>query len=107
MDLLSEIGFGLNLETCVVSGAKANLTWVSPKSVRAVSKKAGSPYASRLLPLPGFISYGGRATKSEILEGLTLTGHFLSRAAVSHGINLVRARSRFLEQLSKKSVLVE
>lgn len=107
LDLLSEIGFGLNLETCVVSGAKANLTWVSPKSGGAVSKKAGSPYASKLLPLPGFIVYGGRATKLEILEGLSLTGHFLSRAAVSHGIKLVRARSRFLEQLSKHSVLVE
>ena len=107
LDLLSDIGFGLNLEKCVVSGATDDLAWVSPKSGGAVSKKAGLPYANKLLPLPAFIVYGGKANKPEILDGLSLTGHFLGRAAVSHGIKLVGARSQFLEQLSKKSVLVE
>ena len=102
LDLLSDIGFGLNLEKCAVSGVTVDLVWVSPKSGRAVSKKAGLPYAKKLLPLPGFIVYGGKANKSEILDGLALTGHFLRRAAVGHGIKLLCARRQFLEQLSKK-----
>ena len=107
LDLLSEIGFGLNLETCVVSGAKEDLVWVSPKSGSAVSRNSGFPYASKLLPLPSFVVNGerGSVTKSEILDGLRLTGHFLGRAAATHGIKLVGARGLFLEQLARKSIL--
>lgn len=106
LSFLSEIGFGLNLDSCVVSGEKVDLKWVSPKSGSAVSQSAGRPYADRLLPLPSFIIHGGKASKAQILEGLALTGYFLDRAAASHGSKLVCARSRFLEQVSKKFVSV-
>tara|TARA_B100000686_G_scaffold339543_1_gene413805 strand:- start:2645 stop:3376 length:732 start_codon:yes stop_codon:yes gene_type:complete len=107
LDLLTDIGFGLNLEECVVSGVREDLAWISPKSGGAVSRKAGLPYAGKLLPLPGFIVHGGKAKRSEILEGFSLTGHFLNRAATSHGVKLVYARSRFVEQLSRKSLLAD
>ena len=36
--LLAELGFGLDLSACAVSGATEDLVWVSPQSGRAVSR---------------------------------------------------------------------
>src|SRR3954449_6024789 len=53
--LLAELGFGLDLESCAVSGRNDDLVAVSPKSGRAVSAAEAEPYAGKLLPLPGFM----------------------------------------------------
>ena len=86
--LLAELGFGLDLERCAVSGANDDLVAVSPKSGRAVSATEAEPYAGKLLPLPTFVLKGGPATWEEIAQGLALTGHFLMRDI------LERARGR-------------
>ena len=52
--LLAELGFGLDLEQCAVTGGNDNLVAVSPKSGRAVSAAEAEPYAGKLLPLPPF-----------------------------------------------------
>jgi DNA repair protein RecO (recombination protein O) len=78
LDLLSEIGFGLDLERCAVSGDKAGLAFVSPNSGRAVTARAAEPWRERLLPLPAFLS-GGAADLPAIAQGLALTGSFLER----------------------------
>ena len=39
--LLAELGFGLDLERCAVTGAAEDLAWVSPKTGRAVSRAGG------------------------------------------------------------------
>lgn len=77
--LLAELGFGLDLDSCAMSGSNDDLIAVSPKSGRAVSAVEAEPYAGKLLPLPRFIREGGAATWPEILDGLELTGHFLMR----------------------------
>ena len=56
--LLADLGFGLDLSACAVSGEIENLAWVSPRTGRAVSADAGKPYERRLLPLPGFLWRG-------------------------------------------------
>jgi DNA repair protein RecO (recombination protein O) len=43
LDLLAEIGFGLDLANCAVNGDTTGLTFVSPSSGRAVSSRAGEP----------------------------------------------------------------
>mgnify|MGYP001554368993 CR=1 FL=1 len=48
--LLAELGFGLDLDRCAVTGANDQLVAVSPKSGRAVSAAEAEPYAGRLLP---------------------------------------------------------
>ena len=50
--LLSELGFGLDLESCAVTDATEKLVAVSPRSGRAVSAAAAEPYQGKLLPLP-------------------------------------------------------
>jgi DNA repair protein RecO (recombination protein O) len=77
--LLAELGFGLDLDRCAVSGRNDDLVAVSPKSGRAVSAEEAEPYAGKLLPLPSFVREGGPATWPEIAQGLDLTGHFLER----------------------------
>ena len=85
--LLAELGFGLDLAACAVTGATEELVWVSPKSGRAVSREAGAPWADRLLPLPGFLRDGWEAAPApaEVAAALELTGYFLE-ARVAPGL---------------------
>ena len=104
--LLAELGFGLDLESCVVTGANDNLVAVSPKSGRAVSAAEAEPYAGKLLPLPAFVREGGRANLSEILDGLDLTGHFLLRDVMTDRSKPVAdARMRLVDRLRRASGL--
>ncbi|WIY53983.1 DNA repair protein RecO [Devosia sp. YIM 151766] len=75
--LLDELGFGLDLESCAATGVTEDLTHVSPKSGRAVSRAAAAPYKDRLLPLPSFLSARGNASPDDLRDALRLTGHFL------------------------------
>ena len=100
-NLLRELGFGLALDSCAATGQTDNLTWVSPKTGRAVSADAGAPYADHLLPLPKFLIIQNSASTGEIRDGLKLTGHFLGRAAESGGGALPPARNRLLDTFSR------
>jgi DNA repair protein RecO (recombination protein O) len=75
--VLEDMGFGLDLTQCAVTGATDDLTHVSPRSGRAVSRTAAAPYLDRLLPLPSFLAARGNASPGDIANGLALTGHFL------------------------------
>ncbi len=79
--LLTELGYGLDLGSCAVTGATAGLTHVSPRSGRAVCREAAEPYIDKLLKLPGFLIGGNIATAADHRDGLRLTGHFLMRDA--------------------------
>jgi DNA repair protein RecO (recombination protein O) len=76
--LLQELGFGLDLSRCAVTGSTDDLVFVSPRTGRAVSRQAGEPYADRLLALPPFLLSAQHGLNAgDIGEGLKLTGHFL------------------------------
>lgn len=77
MALLAELGFGLDLSQCAVTGAQEGLEYVSPKSGRAVCGAAAGEYKDRLLALPDFLKGGDNDDGGEILKGLQMTGHFL------------------------------
>lgn len=78
--LLEDLGFGLDLSACAVTGGIDDLVWVSPRTGRAVSSDAGRPYADRLLKLPPFL-LGAQAglREGDVRAGLDLTGHFLEQ----------------------------
>ena len=85
MGLLQELGFGLDLTCCAATGVTENLTYVSPKSARAVSADAAEPFKHVLLRLPGFlIDTGQTASWPDIADGLRLTGFFLDRQVFAH-----------------------
>ncbi|PHR20893.1 MAG: DNA repair protein RecO [Sphingopyxis sp.] len=77
--LLSELGFGLALDRCAVTGLEEDLVYVSPKSAKAVSAAVGALYKERLLPLPAFLKEPVTAEWHDIFDGLRLTGFFLKR----------------------------
>ena len=79
MNLLQALGYGLDLSQCAAGGGEDNLAYVSPRTGRAVSREAGAPYHDKLFPLPAFLLGFGEWTASDILQGLEMTGHFLSR----------------------------
>ena len=74
--ILDELGYGLDLSQCAVTGVTEDLTHVSPKSGRAVSRAAAEPYRDRLLALPSFLTSRGNAGPSDIAAALRLSGHF-------------------------------
>jgi len=100
--MLAELGFGLDLDSCAVSGANDDLVAVSPRSGRAVSAAEAEPYAGQLLPLPRFVCEGERADWVDIADGLDLTGHFLMRDVLTdRSASLIDARSRLVERLRR------
>ena len=100
--LLAELGFGLDLDRCAVTGGSDDLVAVSPKSGRAVSAAEAEPYAGKLLPLPPFVREGGRGSWSEIAEGLDLTGHFLMRDVLTdRSRSIGEARERLVDRLRR------
>lgn len=77
--LLARLGYGLDLAQCAATGATENLAYVSPKTGRAVSKKAGAPYRERLLALPAFLTGAAAPSRADVASGFRLTGHFIER----------------------------
>lgn len=103
--LLEEMGFGLDLSACAVFGAQANdLSFISPRTGRAVSARAAGEWADRLLPLPACLVGQGPAPDDEIAQGFAVTGHFLqSHLAPALGDKpLPAARARFVERFGRR-----
>jgi DNA repair protein RecO (recombination protein O) len=122
LQLLAELGFGLDLASCAASGSEADLVYVSPKSGRAVSRQAGEPWKDKLLPLPAFLGEiddpvdtappgipPQAVTSQDIVDGFQLTSFFLVRYVLEpRGMCLADARASFIAAvLRNHSVLVE
>ena len=100
LGLLAELGFGLDLGTCAVTGSNDDLTHVSPRSGRAVSASAAEPYIDRLLKLPDFLAGRGGGDTEDMLAGLALTGHFLERHVLgAQNMEMPAARARFVDRV--------
>jgi DNA repair protein RecO (recombination protein O) len=100
--LLAELGFGLDLDRCAVTGSNDDLVAVSPKSGRAVSAVEAEPYAGKLLALPRFVREGGQASWADIAHGLDLTGHFLARDVMTDRLQpIAGARHRLVDRLRR------
>ena len=99
LQLLAELGFGLDLDSCAATGRTAELVYVSPKSGRAVSREAGAPWHDKLLALPAFLGADSPGTPSpaELRDGFALTGFFLARHVYEpRGESLPEARHHFI-----------
>lgn len=101
--LLEEMGYGLDLSACAVTGVTEGLAYVSPKSGRAVSLAGAGEWADRLLPLPDVLRGVGEASDTEIATAFRTTGHFL-HAHLARDLGdkpLPEARARFVEAFSR------
>jgi DNA repair protein RecO (recombination protein O) len=102
IDLLRDLGFGLDLAQCAATGQIDALAFVSPKTGRAVSQAAGEPYRGKLLALPSFLTAANVApAPDEIAQGLRLTGYFLERHVFApHGHTIPPARARLVDRIA-------
>lgn len=107
LSLLFALGYGLDLSRCAATGVADGLTYVSPRTGRAVSAAAGEPWRGRLLRLPSFLTQdAGVGALPEIADGLALTGHFLARCAKETAAQpLPEARARLVDRLRKASTI--
>jgi DNA repair protein RecO (recombination protein O) len=104
LGVLAELGFGLDLSNCAVTGHNDELAYVSPRSGRAVSLSAGEPYREKLLALPNFLIDRGGGEHEDLMAGMTLTGFFLERHVFgTHGEAPPAARARFIDRLRTRA----
>jgi DNA repair protein RecO (recombination protein O) len=103
LQLLSELGFGLDLERCAATGESGDLVYVSPKSGKAVSRTAGEPWAEKMLRLPTFMrERGATPTSRDLADGFALTGYFLTRHVLEpRGLALGEERTHFIIALDR------
>lgn len=104
--VLASLGYGLDLAACAVTGATADLAYVSPRSGRAVSAAAGAAYRDRLLVLPRLLGGTGRAAgwsrAADLVDGLALTGHFLGRHIHPESETpLPGSRTRYIDRMTR------
>jgi DNA repair protein RecO (recombination protein O) len=102
LTVLADLGYGLDLTACAVTGTTDDLAFVSPRSGRAVATEAAGPWRDRLLPLPAFLlATQNPATPADWRDGLRLTGHFLARDAFGlHHKPLPHARLALYDRLT-------
>jgi len=103
VQLLQELGFGLDLSECAATGVVEDLAYVSPRSGKAVSREGGEPYKDKLLALPAFLmDKTATLSEADIAAGFALTGFFLERDVLKpHGLKFPSARARLLELLDR------
>jgi DNA repair protein RecO (recombination protein O) len=101
--LLDEMGFGMDLSACAVSGLNDDLFYVSPRTGRAVSRLAAGEWADRLLPLPHVLLGKGDADLNEIVLALRTTGHFLNNhlARSLGNLPIPEARQRLIDAMKR------
>lgn len=102
--LLDDLGYGLDLTQCAVTGGTDDLIYISPKSGRAVSASGAGDWADRLLPMPEAFRTDGATGNADIVAALGTTGYFLEHklAAGQIGKPLPPARARFIDLLSRR-----
>jgi DNA repair protein RecO (recombination protein O) len=119
--LLADLGYGLDLTSCAVTGETSGLAYVSPRTGRAVTEAGAGIWTSRLLRLPGFLAGGSTAgtigadlagadpagantagaDPADWRDGLALTGHFLARDAFgTQHRPLPRARQMLYDRIA-------
>src|SRR5262249_20069551 len=105
--MLSELGFGLDLENCAATGETTDLVFVSPNAGGAVSLTAGEPWRDCLLRLPPFLREAEDGANDwsdqDLQDGFQLTGLFLLRHVLEpRGQGHSDAREGFINAVLRK-----
>lgn len=101
LKLLDDLGFGLDLTKCAVTGQASNLHYISPKTGRAVCEIAGKPYEDRLFKIPDFWLTPKEAKMDQLHQALTITSYFFQKDLLEKGLPNSRVA---LQEFIKKAI---
>ena len=101
LQMLDSIGYGLDLSKCAVTGQTHDLTHVSPKTGRAVSRETALGWENKLLILPAFLlqTPAVNVSPADVRSALRLSGHFFEKFVPANPPELPKARARFAEMV--------
>ena len=107
LNLLASLGYGLDLQKCAATGTTENLFYISPKSGKAVCKEKGLKYDKKLLRFPSILRDVGKNhefNRSDLLDGLKITGFFLKKCLIDSLQNsqTITIRQRLIDTLSNE-----
>jgi len=99
LEMLNTLGYGIDLSQCAVSGQTFDLTHVSPKSGRAVSRGSARGWEDKLLSYPAFLQQDTltKISSEEFRKSLRLSGYFFEKHVPISPPKLPEARLRFAE----------
>lgn len=105
LQILTTLGYGIDLSSCAVTASENDLAFVSPKSARAVSYHVGQPYENRLLKLPNFLVSTEDHDENQLIDGLKLSGFFLEKFVFDEKNPEQKKRQFFHREAIRNSLL--
>ena len=106
--LLDFLGVGLDISECAVTGKTEGLSYVSPKTGRAVCEEIGAPYKDKLYAYPQYIvDTNYRPKRAEVANLLAMTGGFLTKNFLAgHNLQLPEKRANLLNIVKKYQIKI-
>jgi len=103
LNLLTEIGYGLDLTKCAVTNEKDNLVFVSPATGSAVTEIGAGQYKNKLLKLPKFlINEKFDHDTEDVIDGLNLAEFFFDKWFYKpNNLNFPESRNRLKDMFIK------
>ena len=80
--LLDELGYGLDLERCAVTHKSEGLSYISPKTGRAVIDSVGFEYKERLFVFPQMYKDHDYINYDDVKNALMINEYFISSRAL-------------------------
>ena len=106
--LLDFLGVGLDISECAVTGKTEGLSYVSPKTGRAVCEEIGAPYKDKLYAYPQYIvDKNYRPKRAEVANLLAMTGGLLTKNCLAgHNLPLPEKRANLLNIVKKYQIKI-
>lgn len=86
LKLLEDLGFGLDLTKCAVTGQTMDLHYISPKTGRSVCEEAGKPYSDKLFKIPDFWLIAQETKMDQFHQALIITSYFFQKNLLEKGL---------------------
>jgi len=104
---LEYLGLGLSLDCCAVTGQTEGLTYVSPKTGKAVCREVGEPYHDRLFLYPHFVvDKNHTPSYAEIFNVLKMTEFFLNEHFFKfHNLQMPEGRTNLWQFYETEDIL--
>lgn len=107
LELLSKVGFGLDLDKCAATGSTKNLVYISPWTGKAVSSEPGEQYKDKLFTIPKlFLDPSAAHEDTEIASALRVIRYFFLKNVFVNKQNQFPSVRVTLEEIFNSKVVV-